>query len=280
MNITCDPPRCLVTGANGRLGLLLQAAWLAEPDIAPILCARRTPADIVWSPGQPVPALPPCETVIALWGRTDGDADTLGLNRDLVFEGLRLAQACGAGRIFHLSSAAIYGPGTWMPETRSPAPANAYGAAKRDMEGTIEALPPEGPRHVILRLANVVGADSLGAALHDHTHPVTLDRFADGTGPRRSYIAPGDLARVLSALARLPVHRVPDILNVAAPEPVAMVNLARAAGRPVVWRDAPPGAQPCVSLDTGRLGRVLPGVIRCTTPEAMIADWRGLAPAR
>ena len=167
-----------------------------------------------------------------------------------------------------------------MPETRHPAPVNAYGAAKLDMERAIADLPPDGVRHVILRVANVIGADSLAAALRDRTRPVTLDRFADGTGPCRSYIAPGDLARVFAALMRLPEDALPAIMNVAAPEPVAMADLARAAGRPVIWRDATAGAQPCVSLDTARLDRVLPGAVRCTTPAQMIDDWHRLEPPR
>lgn len=279
MTITSGPLRCLVTGANGQIGTFLRAAWHADPEIAPTWCARRSPADVVWSPGCAIPDLPRCGAVVALWGRTGGDTRTLAQNGELARAAGHLAQACGAGRVLHLSSAAIYGPGTRMRETQPPAPANAYGAAKLDMEQVIADLPGDGPRHVILRVANVIGADSLAAALRDRARPVTLDRFADGTGPCRSYIAPGDLARIFAALMRLPDDDLPDILNVAAPAPVAMEDLARAAGRPVLWRDATPGARPCVSLDTARLDRVLPGAVRCTTPAQMIGDWHRLEPS-
>jgi len=107
-------------------------------------------------------------------------------------------------------------------------------------------------------------------------HPergITLDRFADGTGPRRSYIAPGDLARVLAGLARLAPDTLPDTLNIAAPAPVAMEDLARAAGCPVTWRAAPPEAQAEVSLDVNRLAQLLPGAVRHVTPGQMVADW-------
>lgn len=278
MSATPKSSHCLVTGANGRVGRFLRAAWQAQSQILPVWCARRPPADIVWSPGQDVPELPRCGTVLALWGRTSGDAATLAQNSALVHDALRLARVCGAGRIIHLSSTAVYGPGTRMPETRDPAPVNAYGAAKLGMERTIEDLPPTGPRHVILRVANVVGADSLAGALRGPKRPVTLDRFEDGTGPCRSYAAPGDLARVFAALMHLPGDRLPQVMNVAAPHPVAMADLARAAGRQVVWRDAPSGAQPCVSVETERLERTLPGTIRCFTPTQMIADWQGLEP--
>mgnify|MGYP005845008503 CR=1 FL=1 len=280
MPATATPLRCLVTGANGRVGTFLRAAWQAEPEITPVWCARRPPADIVWAPGREVANLPRCGAVIALWGTTRGDAATLAQNSHLAINALRLARSCGAERVIHLSSAAVYGPGARMPETRNPAPANAYGAAKLDMERTIADLPPDGPQHVILRVANVIGADSLSAALRDRTRPVTLDRFEDGTGPCRSYVAPGDLARVFAALLHLPETDLPDILNVAAPAPVAMADLARTAGHQVVWRTAPATAQACVSLDTARLERLLPGAVRCITPAQMIEDWHGLEPPR
>lgn len=278
VNATSLSSRCLVTGANARVGRFLRSAWRDDPEIDPIWCARRPPADIVWAPGHDLPDLPRCGAVLALWGKTGGDAATLAQNSALVHDALRLASACGAGRVIHLSSTAIYGPGIRMAETRDPAPVTAYGAAKLEMERTIADLPPTGPRHVILRLANVVGADSLAAALRDRARPVTLDRFADGSGPCRSYAAAGDLARVFAALTRLPEEHLPEVMNVATPRPVAMADLARAAGRPVVWRAAPSGAQPCVSVETKRLERALPGCIRCVTPAQMIADWRRLEP--
>lgn len=270
------PVRCLVTGANSRLGRFLQVAWAAERGLAPLWCARRPPADIVWGPGRELPEVPRCAAVVALWGRTAGEAWILAQNTDLARAAHRLARHCGAGRVIHLSSAAIYGPGTMMSETGHADPANAYGAAKLEMERTIADLPRDGLRHVILRVANVVGADSLSVALRDSHHPVTLDRFADGAGPQRSYVAPGDLARVIAALLHLPTQDLPDVLNVAAPAPVAMADLARAAGHRVVWRAAPVTAQPCVSLDTARLERLLPGVVRSIAPAQMIADWHRL----
>ncbi|WP_074787318.1 NAD-dependent epimerase/dehydratase family protein [Roseovarius tolerans] len=266
--------RCLITGATGRLGRLLRALWPAEDSPQPIWLARRGDADILW-PGAdaPLPDLPPCATVVALWGQTSGDAQTLAQNVGLVAQGVRLAHACGAKRVFHISTAAIYGPGRAMHETRSPTPINAYGSAKLEMERAIAALPRDGLRHVILRLANVVGSDSLAPALQHPERGITLDRFADGAGPRRSYIAPGDLARVLAGLARLAPDTLPDTLNIAAPAPVAMEDLAQAAGCQVIWRAAPPEAQAEVSLDTARLARLLPDALHHVTPREMLADW-------
>ncbi|WP_245770575.1 NAD-dependent epimerase/dehydratase family protein [Roseovarius azorensis] len=270
--------RCLFTGSNGRLGRLLQRAWPDLPDAPDALwLARRAPADILWSPGMPLPALPACGTLVALWGRTSGDAADLAINSALLTDTLALAHACGAQRVFHLSSAAVYGPGQDLRETDPPAPVGAYGAAKLAMEETIRALPPEGIRHTILRLANVVGADSLAPALLPQMAPVTLDRFADGAGPLRSYIAPGDLARALAALAVLPSETLPDCLNVTAPEPVGMQDLVEAADRPIYWRAASAQAIQIVTLNASLITSILPLMEWHRTASEMIYDWRGLA---
>lgn len=272
-----DPAsRCLLTGANGRIGRLLRSSWPTDTSCRPVWLSRHAPADLCWSPEAPLPDCPPCGAVIALWGQTSGDRQDLTRNVALVAQGVRLAHACGADRLLHLSTAAIYGPGRDMHETRRPAPVNAYGASKLEMEHAIGALPPDGLHHVILRLANVVGADSLAPALAGPARGVTLDRFSNGAGPRRSYVAPGDLARVLTGLVLLPFGNLPETLNIAAPRPVAMEDLVRAAGCTVIWRTAPPEAQAEVSLDIKRLARLLPGAVRHVTPDQMIADWRSI----
>lgn len=266
--------RCLLTGANGRLGRLLRGVWPHHIGPGPVWVSRHAPADLCWSPDAPLPDCPRCDAVIALWGVTAGDAGSLAQNVALVAHGVRLAHACGADRVLHLSTAAIYGPGRDMREARTPAPVNAYGASKLEMEQAIAALPSDGLRHVILRLANVVGADSLAPALANPARGVTLDCFGDDTGPLRSYIAPGDLGRVLAGLVLMKPDDLPDILNIAAPAPVAMADLARAAGCRITWHRAPPEAQAEVSLNTERLAGLLPGALRSVTPAQMVKDWQ------
>lgn len=279
MHSPLSAERCLFTGSNGRLGRLLQRAWPGLRGAPTALwLARRAPADLLWSPDLPLPHLPACGTLVALWGRTHGDAAQLALNSALLDATLALARHCGAQRILHFSSAAVYGPGISLRETDAPIPASAYGRAKWEMEQAIAALPPEGIHHTILRLANVVGADSLAPALLPQDTPVILDRFAAGHGPRRSYIAPGDLARILAALALLPPETLPACLNVTAPHPVDMQALAQAAGRPVLWRPAPEGAIDRVTLDAGVLLSLFPSLDWRATAAEMIADWQALEP--
>lgn len=269
----------LVTGASGRIAGFLRAAW-RDLDAPPIVwLSRRMPADILWAPGKALPALSRCDTIVALWGRITGTPEDLAANVDLVHQSAALAATCGARRVLHFSSSAVYGLGQALRETDPLHPANAYGRSKLAMEATVRALPTSETRHCCLRLANVVGADSLAPALRPQDSPVRLDRFADGTGPRRSYIAPGDLAKVLLALARLPPDQLPDTLNVTSPTPVTMQGLVEAAGRPMVWQEAPANAIQSVSLDGTRLAGLTPFLYLRNTAQQMIDDWHTLETA-
>ena len=129
-----------------------------------------------------------------------------------------------------------------------------------------------GPRSVCLRIGSVAGAESLFAAI-EGADTVHLDRFADGAGPERSYIAPSDLARVLVALSDLPVQDLPGVLNVGAPVATGMEAIARAAGRRVTWRDAPATAVQRVILDTSRLSDFCFLDEHAARPEYLVAEW-------
>ena len=271
----------LVTGSNGRLGGLIRAA-LAESgrnlsgpaSTGPVIfAARRAPADLILHGDGPLPDLPRSDVLLALWGCTSGNPSRASGNAALAHRSRAVARACGATLVLHLSSAAVYGAGADLHETQPLHPAGAYGCSKRQMEREISGFDDPGLQHVCLRLANVVGADSLAPALAAQG-TVTLDRFVDDRGPVRSYIAPGDLARVIAALAALPPRALPDVINVAAPTPVAMADLARASARPISWRPAPHGAVPEVSLNTDRLRSLLPAAKLHSTAAGMIADWR------
>ncbi len=274
--------RILFTGSGGRLGRLLFAARGGsglDPD-ALVFQSRAPGRDLQWAPGDALSRLPACDVVVGLWGVTAGDAAALEDNTKLAQLSLAVARACGAALVFHLSSAAVYGPGAQLAEDRRPRPANAYGASKHAMETAMLSGPRAAgdPRQVALRLANVVGADSLAPAL-GAPGAATLDRFADGRGPVRSYIGAADLLQALWGLSQPKVKDMPDIINIAAPAPVAMEDLLRAAGKPVAWRPAPPGAVQDVSLDTARLHALLPGFRPAATAPDMIAQLRRLEAA-
>lgn len=270
--MTTSPPRVLlIPGATGKLGRLMRRAW----DIAPVPGWRpvwigRRPApgvDVIWHPDTPAPCM--ADAVLALWGVVPGAGD-LAENSRLARAAMALGRASGAGCVLHCSSSAVYGPGAQLTEGATCAPTNPYGEAKLDMEA---AIPGEaGPEACVLRLANVVGADSLFAALNSDA-PMVIDRFPNGQGPRRSYATPSGLWRAVAAL--LQADPLPGVINVATPVPMEMAVLARAAGQAFDWREAPREALAEVALDTGRLQRLI-GDTSPVTAEEMIAEWRQL----
>lgn len=273
--------RVLVTGATGKLGGILLSHWRDAPvpglELVPV--SRDGTVGTAWAPGAPCSALGRADAVLALWGVTAGGSDALAANAELAVAAMELAREVGAGRVLHCSSAAVYPPSPEpSDETVTPDPPGAYGTAKLEMERTIaawQAAHPGGPRASCMRIANVAGADSLFASL-GRGDVVTLDRFPDGQGPRRSYVAGADLARACVALLDCPADRLPPVVNICGQTPVAMEGIVRAAGRDLTWRPAPEGAVPEVALSAGFITALGAGPRESDTPEALVSDWRRL----
>ncbi|MDO9525717.1 MAG: SDR family oxidoreductase [Gemmobacter sp.] len=265
----------LVLGATGRLGRFLRATWGSEgPAGLPVIWQTRSrdvpPGWLHWRPGQP---LPPARTVLVLAGVTAGDATALAENTHI---GLAACKAAGTARVLLASSAAVYGAADGADEQCLPAPLRPYGAAKLAMErACLDGLTtPGGAQVTALRIGNVVGADMLGTVVAKGG-PVRLDQFSDGTGPVRSYIGPVAFARVIAALATHP-QRLPPVLNLAAPQPVAMADLLTAAGIGFDWQPAPPEALPRAVMATDLLQSLVPFAPDDSTATGMIAEWNSL----
>jgi NAD dependent epimerase/dehydratase family enzyme len=122
-----------------------------------------------------------------------------------------------------------------------------------------------------LRIGNVAGADAL---LTNMARPLVIDQFADGRGPLRSYIGAQSLARVLQTLAGR--DGLPEVINVAAPMPVEMADLAQTAGLDWAYRAASVTAVQSITLDSA----VLDGLYRFEAAESsaadMVAQWRAV----
>ncbi len=261
----------LILGANGRVAQLLRNAWHTAPLTGwrPVWCARKaaTGIDVVWSPGEQAPCR--ADAILALWGVVPGQGD-LAENTSLAHAAMTMARQSGATRVLHCSSAAVYGPGAALNEDTPCAPTTPYGTAKLAMEAAIsKELQPES---CAMRLANVVGADSLFRALESGT-PVVIDRFSDGAGPRRSYATPSCILQTVAAL--LETGDLPPVINVAHPGTVSMEALTQAAEQPFTWQAAPEGALSKVVMETQLLQR-LAGGIRPADPTEIIAEWKAL----
>lgn len=242
-----------VLGASGRLGTMLRAAWGAQA--------------VQWR-GRDATGLPANLTcLIDLRGIVPGRGD-VAQNADIAREALDAARLAGTRHVFLASTAAVYGrhPGPLRADIA--APASAYGHAKRAMEDMAAA---HSQPSTCLRIGNVAGADVI---LSGWSRGFTLDRFADGTTPSRSYIGPDSLARVLWTLADQ--TDLPAILNVAAPGSVSMGDLLDAAGLEWSARKAPPEAIRDVTLDTKPLEAHVSFAPEDSTPQGIVAQWQQL----
>ncbi|WP_412552937.1 NAD-dependent epimerase/dehydratase family protein [Shimia sp. MIT1388] len=270
----------LVLGSTGKLGRLLRACLAASPELLAgwqvVWCGRKadTGVDWVYSEGPP----PKADAVLALWGVVPGKGD-LADNIMLAHRAVEIARDSGATRVLHCSSSAVYGPAREATENSALAPVNAYGVAKIEMEQSLlldVSGSPQEPASTVLRMANVVGADSLFRAIQSG-QPVTLDAFDIGQSPIRSYATPKVTWHAVASL--LSANTMPDVVNVAASNPVAMHEFLESAGCPFVWRPAPETAVAEVSMSIGRLRR-LTGQTLVVPPQEMIAEWRRLTEAQ
>ncbi|AHM03752.1 hypothetical protein roselon_01364 [Roseibacterium elongatum DSM 19469] len=259
----------------------------APPNGAVITAQHRDPdrADgLFWpllDPSAKGPQPGAFDATICLAGVTPGPGADLSLNTGLAEAALTAAHRAGIGRVLVASSSAVYGAGDGTPfsETARTDPVNAYGAAKLDMERACAPWRDKGVEVCCLRIGNVAGADALllNVARSAPDQPLVIDRFADGRGPVRSYIGARSMADVLLTLATTP-RDLPEVLNVAAPGHVWMEDLARAAGHPFDFRDAPPTAYQSITLACARLAALHDFAPDAADPAALVTQWKETLP--
>ncbi|KIC33913.1 NAD-dependent epimerase/dehydratase family protein [Leisingera sp. ANG-M7] len=280
-------PAVLVLGATGRIGRLLQLCPPAGLDLR--LQTRREPSrngtgnmagdwhifDPLAEPAALARAAAGAGAILCLAGPVPGRgaggmADHIHLGEAAVRAG-----ASAGCRVLLASSAAVYGAASGLlEEDAALQPASAYGEAKAEMEARAAALGADLRVPVCaLRVGNIAGFD---AALGGWRPGFSLDVFAGGATPRRSYCGVQSLAQVLGALLQAPA--LPPALNVAQPGTVEMGALLQAAGLGFSARPAPPAAIPEVALDVSRLQALLPAKLAAADPGAMAAEWAALEP--
>jgi len=241
----------VILGATGQVGQALARVWPAsaprgiwqhrpgvQADILDIFPGETLAWDIL---KDPAPVLPKtASSMIVLAGVMGADEATLAQNTTLALAAVKAARMAGIARVLVASTQAVYGTDVAQVLEDDPClPAAPYGRAKLAME---HALAPY-PEVTCLRLGNVAGTDALFRAAA--RQPVTLDRFADGSSPRRSYIGPVTLAAVLLGLCD-PALDLPPVLNVASPGVLDMHDVMTAAQVDLTTRAAPAGALACL----------------------------------
>jgi nucleoside-diphosphate-sugar epimerase len=262
----------VVTGADGRVGRLLRAAWAGQPPkgVVPIWCARNSGywQDLLAGPLDPVPT---GAVVLHLACDLSDGPDAAARSAAMASAVATAARQGRARHILFASTAAVYAPSDHdLDETSACQPTTAYGQAKLVAEAACRAAAGPVPM-TALRIGNVVGAGALiGAARGDG--PVELDPVAGRPGgPMRSWIAPGEMARLISQLARR--ADLPDALNLASPGALTMADLLGAAGYPWAYGPYRDQVLPRLTLDTTRLATYCPG-LATPTPVEMMADLR------
>lgn len=270
-NVT-DDSRMLLLGAGGRLGHMLMQHWPVQSQIKGQ--SRREidgllRFDPLSSPSDLIAASLGVQAIICLSGVTPAHAaasgDAMSLNKDLALAAIDAAPA--ATRVFVASSAAVYGAADGPHfESAIVSPVSEYGRAKLEMEQA--ALAAGGGRVCVLRIGNVAGADAI---LGGWRTGMELDVLPDGRTPRRSYIGPKSLAKVIHALTVVPT--LPDIVNIAAPGVVEMGELLDAAG--LEWASRKPNTNVIeeVALDTSRLEELYQFEPAECSPREMFAQW-------
>ncbi len=267
----------VVMGSSGRLGRMLRARWYAKPGLPfhPIYQSRDplTRADLIWSPqtgpvrfatdlqkildAAPHPfdglTYPHDIVMVVMAGVTPSSAGNLEDNTPITRACLQAALAANITRVLIASSSAVYGtnhPAMALTENTPLAATSDYGRQKQQMEQLCAAPEWNKLQITVLRVGNVSGADAL---MLNHAKAPTavleLDVFADGKSLLRSYIGPETLADVVQSLIMAP-GPLPAVLNVSAPRPIYMDDLAQAAG--ITWRPrpAPENLRQCITLHT------------------------------
>lgn len=279
--------KVLVLGATGRVGTLLRRCWAQEAaqyDDVVLTFQTRKPqqmhsGDLLWDMRDPFPADGDAfDCMIVLAGVVPAPHADLGLNTSLGLANIQAAAQQGIPRVLLASSSAVYGNYSDAPlaEDAPLLPVNDYGHAKRAMEDACHAKAEAlGIALCCLRIGNVAGADALlrnGAALEEG-ETLTLDQFADGGIPVRSYIGPHSFGRVLLSLARSPA-RLPLHLNIAAPHPVSMHALTQAADMPVTLHPNQNNTHQHITLDCTALTALHRFDPVEAHPHEIIRQWR------
>lgn len=273
-----DIGKVVLLGASGRLGQILRTCW-QNPSSLVSHSRHAQPGfvsfDVSHEPSKAAAVMQGAGAIICLSGVTPAQAAQTGnpfsLNAELARNAIRAAHKAGAGRVFLISTAAVYGRASGIQDENTRCqPVSDYGRAKLEMETAAFTVSRELDHPVtILRIGNVAGADAI---LGGWRKGMLIDQLPNGTTPRRSYVGPETLTRVMQELAQ--TSDLPDILNIASPGAIEMGHLLNAANLKWSPRTAPDDVIETVELSTKQLERHIEFAPQNSTAVGMVAEWR------
>ncbi len=258
----------LVGWAGSCAGLAVcHAGWVAAGLAGAGWQARMSGWDILNDPA------PPCAGGIVLC--LAGGRQVPDVNVPVALRALQAASDQGGRHVFLCSTAAVYPGGSGFMKTwrwrrcRTTAPPRRRWKCRTGVHGAARRAGPDHPA-----IGNVAGADALLGARREG--PVVLDPTPDGRGPVRSYIGPVTLGAVMARLCVMAAEgaALPQVVNVAAPLPVAMAALAEAVGLEWGWGPVNPAVIPEVAFDTKRLQSLVKLPPTASSPTVMVKEWR------
>lgn len=280
-------------GANGRVGRLIVSTWANRDSpwhFVPLqyrrpqthFNSRNIPWDVSDGPDgllKWMDRFGALETLIVMAGVTPATSSDMTLNTVIAKAYLDAARVAGIKRVLLASSSAVYGfgDGSPMSEAHSCAPVNTYGKSKLVMEAMARNVAADTNIEICcLRIGNIAGADALllNASKATPEAPLIIDRFADGAGPRRSYIGPTQAGDVLAQLA---CHQgtLPPVLNLAGTAPIQMEELAITAALPWRYATAPQTARQSITLDCSVLAALINMPSGTHDAKMITLDWLG-----
>jgi nucleoside-diphosphate-sugar epimerase len=270
------PPKVVILGASGRLGRLIRPSWGNMNTVWQSRTAQDgfKSIDILEDPDDLVALLDGADAVVCLAGVTPASKNgTIHQNAQIASACLDAARLAGVGRVFLTSTAAVYGRETGKLTEQHPVkPMSDYGHAKVEMEHIASQHEQES---TVLRIGNVAGADAILGNWHAE---MKIEQLEDGTTPRRSYVGPETLGRIITELTMF--DKLPSILNIATPRSIYMNELLDCAG--LLYAKIPATSQtiPDVTLDTKLLEQFVAFTHEHSLPSFMVAEWKRAVSAK